>query len=154
MVPTTILVGTDFTEPSRTALDWAIDLARSLGARVIVAHVFDLPIVGLPDASLVVDARTAARLSDEAQASLDAELSRVRDRGVAIDPLLRQGDARVLLPELAVGAEAGLLVVGSHGRTGLRRALLGSVAESILRASTVPVAVVRLPDGHIGPRGG
>ena len=50
------------------------------GARVVVAHVFDMPIVGLLDASFIVDARTAARLSDEAQAALDAEIARVRDR--------------------------------------------------------------------------
>jgi nucleotide-binding universal stress UspA family protein len=145
MVPDTILVGTDFSPPSRAALDWAVDLARALGARVVVAHVFDLPLVGLPDAALLVDARTAGKLIDEAQAALDAEAARVRGHDVAIDTMLRQGDARALLADLAAEAHAGLLVVGSHGRRGLRRALVGSVAESVSRAATTPVAIVRHP---------
>jgi nucleotide-binding universal stress UspA family protein len=137
-----ILVGTDFSEPARAATDWAFALASALGAKVTLAHVFDLPIVGFPDASLVVDAKTAARLSDEAQRSLDAELTRVRG-AVPVDGLLRQGDVRELIPQMAAQTGAGLVVVGSHGRRGIARALLGSVAESLVRTSTIPVAVVR-----------
>jgi nucleotide-binding universal stress UspA family protein len=138
-----VAVGMDFSESARGACDWAIALARPLGARVVILHVFDLPIVGLFDASMIVDAKTAARLSDEAQQALDAELARVRDRGVPVEGQLRQGDPRALLPSLAAFAGAGLLVVGSHGRRGLARALLGSVAESIVRTSSLPVVVVR-----------
>jgi len=138
-----VLVGTDFSAQARAAVDWSMDLARALGARLVVAHVFDLPIVGLLDASLIVDATTAARLSDEAQRALDVEMARLRDRGVRVEGILRQGDARDSLPALAMEAGAGILVVGSHGRRGLARALLGSVAESVVRASTVPVVVVR-----------
>ncbi len=142
VLPRTILVASDFHEPASAALDWAIDLARPLAAQVIVAHVFDLPLVGLPDATLMVGPETAARLSDEAQAALDKELARVRDRGVAIDGVVRQGDPRDSIPALALSQPADLVVVGSHGRRGVMRALLGSVAEAILRRSTVPVVVV------------
>ena len=144
MLPDHILVGTDFGEISRSAADWAIDLARALGARVTILHVFDLPIVGLLDASLIVDAKTASRLSDEAQAALDAEIARVRDRGVPVTGALKQGDSRMTIPAFASSEGAGLVVVGSHGRHGLSRALLGSVAETIVRTSAVPVVVVRL----------
>lgn len=145
LVKGVILVGTDFTDLARVALDWAVDLARPLGARIVVAHVFDLPIVGFPDAALMVDAHTAARLSDEAQRALDAEIARVRDRGVALDGVLKQGDPRDILPALATNLDAGLIVIASHGRRGLAHALLGSVAESVMRASKVPVTVVRQP---------
>ena len=145
LVKGVILVGTDFTDLARVALDWAVDLARPLGARIVVAHVFDLPIVGFPDAALMVDAHTAARLSDEAQRALDAEIARVRDRGVALDGALKQGDPRDILPALATNLDAGLIVIASHGRRGLAHALLGSVAESVMRASKVPVTVVRQP---------
>jgi nucleotide-binding universal stress UspA family protein len=138
----TILVGADFSETGRAALDWAIEIARPLGSRVLVAHVHDLPIVGFPDASFVVDATTATRILDDARKGLDAEIARVRDRGVAVEGTLRQGDARDMLPALAVSTGASLLVVGSHGRRGVARALLGSVAETIVRASSVPVVVV------------
>jgi nucleotide-binding universal stress UspA family protein len=93
----------------------------------------------------MVDAHTAARLSDEAQRALDAEIARVRDRGVALDGVLKQGDPRDILPALATSLDAGLIVIASHGRRGLAHALLGSVAESVMRASKVPVTVVRQP---------
>lgn len=136
-----ILVATDFGAASRAALDWSLDLAQALEARVI--HVFDLPIVGLLDASIIVGAETAARMTDAAQAALDSERTRVAGRGVPVEGWLRQGDPREVIPTLGVSAEAGLVVVGSHGRKGFARALLGSVAEAIVRASTVPVTVVR-----------
>ena len=117
--------------------------ARSF--RIVVAHVYDLRVIGFPDAALMVDATTAAHLSDDAQKGLDRELVRVRDRGVSIEGQLKQGDAREVLPSLAGSLGAALIVVGSHGRRGLARALLGSVAEAIVRASTVPVTVVRQP---------
>ncbi len=137
-----ILVATDFSEPARAALDWALDLAKALGARVVVGHVFDLPIVGLPDAAILVGPQTAARLSDEAQSALDAELARVKDRGVPLKGFLRQGDPREVVPALAVDTGAKLIVVGSHGRTGVLRGLLGSVAEDIMRRAHVPVTVL------------
>jgi nucleotide-binding universal stress UspA family protein len=139
----TILVATDFSAQARAATDWAMALAGALGARVVVAHVYDLPIVGFPDGSLLVDARTAARLSDEAQAALDGEIARVQGRGVKVDGWLRQGEPREVIPSLAKTAGAGLIVAGSHGRRGVARALLGSMAESLVRDSSIPVAVIR-----------
>jgi nucleotide-binding universal stress UspA family protein len=138
-----VLVGTDFSDPARAALDWAIELARPLGARILLAYVYDLPLAGLPDASLMVDAATAARMSDEAQKALDAEVARVESRGVPVEGHLQQGDPRELLPSMALSKNAWLVVVGSHGRRGLARALMGSVAESVMRASSVPVAIIR-----------
>lgn len=140
-----ILVGTDFGPQSRNALDWTIELARRLGSRIVVAHAFDLPIYGFPDSSLLVDAKTAARLSDEAQKALDNEVDRARNRDVIIEGKLVQGDPRETIPSLATSLNAGLVVVGSHGRRGLARALLGSVAEGMLRVSNVPVLVIRQP---------
>jgi len=56
---------------------------------------------------------------------------------------VRQGDPRDVVPALAASQKADLVVVGSHGRRGLARAVLGSVAEAIVRGSSVPVVVVR-----------
>lgn len=138
-----VLAATDFSETSRVAVDWAADLARSLGATLIIAHFFNLPILGFPDAALLTSATTATRMSNEAQASLDAELTRVQSKHVPVEGVLKQGDARTGVPELAVTSGARIVVLGSQGRTGLARAFLGSVAEAILRTSRVPVTVVR-----------
>lgn len=137
-----ILVATDFGDPARAALDWAIELARALGSRIVLAHVFDLPIVGLPDAAILVGAETAARLSSEAQAALDAEIARAKERGVPLQGVLRQGDPREIVPTVATDVGAKLIVVGSHGRVGVLRGLLGSVAEDIMRRAHVPVTVL------------
>jgi nucleotide-binding universal stress UspA family protein len=146
MTRNVILAATDFSDTSGAAVDWAVGLARALGATLVVAHFFDLPIVGFPDAAFLVTAKTAARLSNEAQALLDAEIARLRATQVHVEGVLKQSDARTGIPELAAASGARLVVVGSHGRTGLTRALVGSVAETILRASPVPVTVVRKHD--------
>jgi len=146
MLPKKILVASDFSDTARVAADWATDFARALGAKLVVVHVFDMPVVGLPDAAFIVDAQTAARLSEQAQRGLDAEVARLRALGAEVEAgLLRQGDARDVIPKTAESTGAGLVVVGSHGRRGLTRALLGSAAESIVRTSSVPVVVVRKP---------
>ena len=146
MLPEKVLVASDFSDTARVAADWATDFARALGAKLVVVHVFDMPVVGLPDAAFIVDAQTAARLSEQAQRGLDAEVARLRELGAEVEAgLLRQGDARDVIPKTAEAAGAGLVVIGSHGRRGLSRALLGSAAESIVRTSSVPVVVVRKP---------
>jgi len=145
VLPKTILVASDFSDTGRRAADWAVDLARSLEARLVVLHAYDLPVVGVPDGAFIVDARTAAKLSEQAQRALDAETARLRELGAAPEGLLLQGDPRDAIPRAAEATGADLVVVGSHGRRGLSRALLGSVAESIVRTSRVPVLVVRGP---------
>lgn len=145
MLPDKILVASDFSDTARIAADWAADFARTLGSKLVVVHAFDMPVVGVPDAAFIVDAKTAARLSEQAQRGLDAEVARLRALGVEVEGLLRQGDSRDVIPKTAEESGAGLVVVGSHGRRGLSRALLGSVAENIVRTSHVPVVVVRKP---------
>lgn len=145
VIPARILVATDFGDASRAAFDWSLNLAKTLGARVILVHVFDLPIIGFPDASIVVGAETATRITNAAQTALEAERSRGAESGVPVEAWLRQGDPREAIPSLAGVADAGLVVVGSHGRRGVVRVRLGSVAEAIVRASSVPVVVVRAP---------
>src|SRR3974390_3029485 len=96
-----ILVATDFSEPARAALAWACELSGALGARGPIAPVFALPLAGLPDASIMVSAETASRMTGEAQAALDHELARARSQGAAAEGLLRQGDPREVIPDLA-----------------------------------------------------
>jgi nucleotide-binding universal stress UspA family protein len=143
MIPGTILAATDLGPASRVSVDWAAKLAIALGAKIVIAHAFDLPVVGLPDASIIVGASAASRMLDAAQAALDREVERVRSDAPSAEGILKQGDPREAIPALATEIGAGLIVVGSHGRRGVVRAMVGSVAEGILRTSSVPVAVVR-----------
>ncbi|MDP9150265.1 MAG: universal stress protein [Myxococcota bacterium] len=140
-----ILVPTDFSESSERALDWALDLAARLGASVTVMHAYEIPIVGFPDGALIATPELASRISDAAGAALDKTVARLQGRGVKVDGLLRDGVAFEEITRAADELDADLIVVGTHSRRGLARALLGSVAENVIRSSPRPVLTIQGP---------
>jgi len=141
-VPKTILVPTDFSAPADRALDYALELREKLGARVIVMHVYEITPLDFLDGALVSTGDAAERLKGAAQASLDANIAKHADRGVALTSLLTAGEPRESIHTVAQDVGADLIVIGTHGRRGLSRALLGSVAEHIVRTATLPVLTV------------
>ena len=146
MLPKHILVPVDFSETSTRALDYAIELGAKVGARVTALHAYIIPVVGFPDGALIATAEIASRILDAAQGAMTDLVDERKDKGVALRGLLHQDDARTAV--LAVCKELGcdLIVMGTHGRQGLPRALLGSVAEGVLRRAEVPVLVLRGPE--------
>jgi nucleotide-binding universal stress UspA family protein len=138
-----ILAATDFTEPSEHALDHAVDLAAKLGARVTVLHVYSVPIYTFPDGAYIPTAEVAASIAGAAQQQLDAAVARRKDRGVALTGLLRSGATSEVICGVATEISADLIVMGTHGRGALARALLGSVAQNVVRYATQPVMTVR-----------
>jgi nucleotide-binding universal stress UspA family protein len=142
-----ILVPVDGSPMSEAALEQAIGLARLSGGRLHLLHVVD-------ELSYVTGFEAAANylneivpLMHEAGEKLLAHCRQLADsRGVASDSvLLAQGPERIcdLVASQALLAQADLIVVGSHGRRGMGRLLLGSDAEQIVRHAPVPVMVVR-----------
>jgi nucleotide-binding universal stress UspA family protein len=140
-----ILVPIDFSETSQRALDYAIDLATTFGATVTLVHAFEIPIYGFPDGILVAPADAAARLAQAAQAGLTAALEARSDRGVKLDAVLRDGRPWDEINAVAEERNIDLIVVGTHGRHGLARALLGSVAEKVIRTALRPVLLIHGP---------
>ena len=138
-----IVVATDFSEIADQALDHAIDLAEQLGASVTLVHAYELPMYGFPDGALITSADMAGRIMAIAQEGLTASVERFRARGVPLRPVLRTGVPWEEINAVAADESADLIVVGTHGRRGLSRALLGSVAERLIRTATRPVLVVR-----------
>ena len=141
--PKTILAPTDFSEPAQKALDYAVELAEKLGAKVHVIHAFELPLVGFPDGTMTITAEMATRITVAAQKSLDEVVARYKGRSVEILTSLVQGDPREMVVETARKVGADLIVMGTHGRRGIARALVGSVAESVVRTSSIPVLTLR-----------
>lgn len=141
-VPKKILVPTDFSEASGVALDYALTLAAALGAAVHVVHAFELPVVGFPDGTMTITAEMASRIINAAQNSLDEIMEKNRDRGVTLTTSLEQADPRDGIFNAAKKADCDLIVMGTHGRRGLARALIGSVTESTVRRSPLPVLTV------------
>ena len=94
---------------------------------------------------MVLTADVAERILTASQAALDATLERRKEAGVTLVGLLKNGDPRDVVPSTAKELGADLIVMGTHGRRGIARALLGSVAESVLRTAPAPVLTVRAP---------
>lgn len=139
----TILVPVDFQEPSSRALAYAVALAARVGARVIALHAYELPIVGFPDGAMVITADVATRIINAAQKGLDDLVAKIGRPDVPLSAVLEQADARDAVLAVATRVGADLIVMGTHGRRGLTRALLGSVTESIVRTSPIPVLTLR-----------
>jgi len=145
MGPWTILVAVDFSECSRAALEAAGRLAADLRARIVLAHAFakppHIPPGGHPDpiskAMLEVTQEEAMALSSDWAQGL-------RRQGLDVEVATVEGKAADFVLDAARTRNAGLIVVGTHGRTGLRRVALGSVAEAILRGADRPVLAVPL----------
>jgi nucleotide-binding universal stress UspA family protein len=140
-----ILVPTDFTETSDHALEWALDLAKRLGAALTVLHAYEIPIVGFPDGAIIATPEIAGRIADASKAALESVMAKIRDRGVAVDGVLREGVPWEEINAVSDAIDADLVVIGTHGRRGLTRALLGSVAENVVRTAKRPIVTIR---GH------
>ena len=143
-IPKTILVAVDFSDSSEAALEYAVGLAQPLGARLVVVHCYELPVYGFPDGALVASVEVATRIMNAAQAGLDGMVEKYKDQ-VKIDTVLRQGVAWEEVRAVSEEVGADLVVIGTHGRRGIARALIGSVAEKILRTSVCPVLTIHVP---------
>lgn len=144
-----LLVAVDGSPTSHHAVDQAAALAQATGGRVRLLNVMD-PIAHISgfEQPEVYSQEVLPRLRQAGEALLQRARERVAQRGVPVDTVLIENlDARVaqLVVEHAQAWGADLIVLGTHGRRGLSRVLMGSDAEQIARTSPVPVLVVRLP---------
>jgi nucleotide-binding universal stress UspA family protein len=139
-----ILCGTDFSPASRPAFRLAIALARKGRARLLISHV--VPSVGILDieASLLprIGAEMETLMRRSAERRLAALVARARKSQVKAQALLLSGVANEALTRAAKRERADLLVIGTHGRSGVERALLGSVAAKVIGRAPCPVLTV------------
>lgn len=141
--PKKILVATDFSDVSEYATTYARDLAQQLGGELVILHVYEVPMLALPiEGAAMSPATWAADLSDHWQKKLDQSAARQRGSGVPVTALLRNGVVHEEVRRAADAQNADLVVIGTHGRTGANRLLLGSVAERVIRTATRPVLSV------------
>jgi len=137
-----ILVATDFAEPSERAVALAVELAKSFGAELTVVHAYEIPAYVYAGVSFT-PADLVTPVIDGAREALASVLARVRESVPNATSMLRNGDPATEILTAIDQAHADLLVVGTHGRRGLPHALLGSVAEKIVRLARVAVLVAR-----------
>ena len=138
-LPTKILVPTDFSDCATSALDYAVGLAHKLDATVFVLNAMSLQFAEYP-IEVTADMIDGIMRSNTIQVErLIAERKGKCKFGA---PIYDVGDARLVIEQTATKIGAELIVMGTHGRRGLARALLGSVAETIARTATCPVLLV------------
>jgi nucleotide-binding universal stress UspA family protein len=138
-----ILCPVDFSETSQHALRYALELGRGMGAKVHLVHVYQLPMYAMPDGALIAPPEQVASLSDKLQQELNKMATAFP--GVTKTHLL-EGVAHHEIERLATEIGADMIVMGTHGRSGLARVLIGSVAERVVRHSQVPVLTVHRPE--------
>jgi nucleotide-binding universal stress UspA family protein len=142
ILPRTILVPTDFGRPAEAALDYAVALAGKLDARIHLLNVVGMQTVGAEYAMVMTPEMLAQPLAHNQQ-QLE-QLAATRTGQAAFGPsVVVTGDIRVQIEQAARRIGADLIVMGTHGRHGVSRMLLGSVAEAVLRIAPCPVLLVR-----------
>jgi nucleotide-binding universal stress UspA family protein len=142
----TILCPTDFSPGSAAATTYAVELARKLGAKVHLLHVHPLPMLTAPDGGVMLPADVLAEVSEASAQALRRLATEWRAKGVEIETHLADGAPHHEILRLAQEIDADMIVMGTHGRTGVAHLLVGSVAEKVVRASHTPVLTVRLPE--------
>ena len=150
MIWKTLLVPHDFSSSANHAAAIARDEAKLHGARMLLLHVIDLPTAIKPDTVIVPDATGApVNVRDYAVSSADAHLqdivARLAKDGITATPFIRVGNPVDEINRFVDEEKVSLIVMGTHGRTGLQHLLVGSVAERVVRTATCPVLTVRHP---------
>jgi nucleotide-binding universal stress UspA family protein len=140
-----ILYATDFSKASARALDEAVKLAKQNKAEILVTHVIEPApyVAGEEFASGEIYAKLEEVAKREAQASLSKLMQQLKRAKVKAQSLLLRGTAHDQIVKAAKNKKVGMIVIGTHGRTGLSKLFMGSVAGKVVSSATCPVVTVR-----------
>ncbi len=147
---THVLVATDFGTPAEAAEELGITFAERFGAKLTVLYVFSVPNAAYATGSYwQVD-----QLERQARKALDAKTAKLKERFPQLTSVMRTGTPWEEILAASKDTGADLIVMGTHGRRGLPRALLGSVAERVVRMAGIPVLTVSAPEHERGAPAG
>ena len=138
-----ILVPIDFSDYADQALDYAIVLGKALQAHLTVLHVIHLTPWAVGDMGTSFSGTLLEQVETEAQQLMQASLGRVHDASPQGETVVVHGVPFQVIIDTAKDKNVDLIVMGTHGRTGLPHTLMGSVAEKVVRLSPCPVLVTR-----------
>jgi nucleotide-binding universal stress UspA family protein len=146
-----ILVPVDFSSYSDQVVDYAATMAQGFKARVILMHVVEPFHYSVTDTLNVINHDRA--LKTIAASLLDNSCKMLRERGLSVDIHLTSGSPHREIVKKSHQDKVNMIIMGTHGRTGLEHILFGSVAEKVLRLATCPVLTVRskLPGKKVKP---
>jgi len=143
-----ILLPTDFSELSLTAADYAIDLAIQYGAKVHMLNILEKtpPILTIRSLDLSEE-KIIQSIENDAISNLESSVAKVRKgKDVSIQPVIRNGIDYQEIVKYSKDEKIDVIVIATHGRTGILHTLLGSVAEKVIRFAKCPVLVITPPE--------
>ncbi|HEY1404623.1 MAG TPA: universal stress protein [Pyrinomonadaceae bacterium] len=145
MIIRSILLPTDFSQCAELALPYAADLARQMKARLVCLHVVEtrMPPVGYTAMAEPLPVDMGGQLEESATRELPKLGAREECAGLDVEEVIVHGDAAGEIVRVAREHDIDLIVISSHGRTGLGRMIFGSTAESVVRHAHCPVLVVK-----------
>ena len=141
-----ILVPTDFELASTDALEHAVGIAKSFGARLTLLHVWAVPIY--PYMDFMLNTTLISRVEDAATHRLASALEQLQKEVPSASAVLKHGMPSGTILDTIEELEPDLIVMGTHGRQGVSHAFLGSIAEKVVRSSKIPVLTVHASKSH------
>ncbi len=143
-----LVVAIDFSKYGREAFESAVRLAKDLKGRLVLVHAVPGRFLAAGPEYVVAGLRDDVETVEEEEEALEltALANEARSEGLDVEPVLREGDPTTIILEEADKHNAALIILGTHGRTGFRRLVLGSTAEGVSRRSARPVLIVPHPE--------
>ena len=142
----TILVPVDFSDHSKEALDTAIQIAHLFGSTVHLLHCYHIQTAGISPYGIVLPSGYYAEIRDAAEKHLNDWYEMVSNEGIQSEAILSADSPSLAINLAAEEVEADLIVMGTRGLSGLKHAVLGSVAERVVRLAPCPVLTVKHPE--------
>jgi len=144
-----ILVPTDFSENAELALEYAIALAKQCSAKLHLLHTPVVPTYLLMDLSYSPGPEAVTRILNDAQEALDRQSQTINAAGVEHFTVIREGTVHEVIRDYAEEHDVDLVVVGTHGRSGISKLMYGSVTERVLKTVHTPIIVVPPKGGRV-----
>jgi nucleotide-binding universal stress UspA family protein len=139
----TILVPVDFSDNALAVVEWAAHLAEEHDSKLVLFHAYHLPVEFQQLEGAYLPPDFWANVKSEAQQSLSRFETEVRGRSLEVEAVVREGYAATAIVDEAVEIGADLIVIGTHGLSGLKHMLLGSIAERVVQKAPCPVLTVK-----------
>ncbi len=134
----TILCPIDFSDASRKAVRYAHEFAVTMRAQIFLLNVVDIPIE-----SILNNVQLDEDLEKSAQENLDVVKNELLSEGLRVESAVKIGDPAEVIIDHTAKLDVNLIIMGSHGKKGLSRLIMGSVAETVLRNADCPVLIVK-----------
>jgi nucleotide-binding universal stress UspA family protein len=138
-----ILVPLDFSDQAAGVLEWAAHLAEEHGARVLLLHAYHLPVEFQQLEGAYLPPDFWSNVKSEAEQSLGRYAQELQARGLPVEAIVREGYPASVIVDEAQSQRADLIVIGTHGHSGLKHMLLGSIAERVVQKAPCAVLTVK-----------